>query len=147
MVTSTYAVIIEVIEKDGILEIINDITAKDVLSNDDGSFNDTYYMVKKELSLNDEESEVLLNSKHIDEALQKVLTSIAEYKIKENKEAKLTEEELYNLIADAVLKTTGISDETKSRIINKASIYRKDISRYMYDIEVSLFGAEIWKYT
>ena len=143
MVTSTYAVIIEVIEKDGILEIINDITVKDVLSNDDGSFNDTYYMVKKELSINDEESEILLNSKYLDEALQKVLKSIAEYKIKENKEARLTDEELYNLIADAVLKTSGITDETKSKIINKASRYRNDISKYMYDIETSLLGEEI----
>lgn len=143
MVTSTYAVIIEVIEKDGILEIINDITVKDVLSNDDGSFNDTYYMVKKELDINDKESEVLLNSKYLDEALQKVLKSIAEYKIKEKQEAKLTDEELYNLITNAVLKTTGINDETKSKIINKASMYRKDISKYMYDIETSLLGEKI----
>jgi len=50
MITSTYAVIIEVTKKDGALEIINDITLKDVLSNDDGTFNSTYYMIKDELS-------------------------------------------------------------------------------------------------
>lgn len=146
MVTSTYAVIIEAIEKDGIIEIINDITVKDVLSNDDGSFNSTYYMLKDELNINGEESEKLLNSKYLDEALQKVLKSIAEYRIKDKPEAKLSEDELYKLLTEAILKTNEIDDDLKSRIINKASIYRKDISKYMYDLEVSLLGNEIWNY-
>ena len=143
MVTSTYAVIIEVIDKNGVLEIINNITAKDILTNADGSFNNTYYEIKNELDLTDKEANILLDSKYVDEALKKVLTSIAEYKIKNKSEAKLSDEELYQLIADAVLKTNNLADETKSRVINKASLYRKDISRYMYDLEVSLFGEQV----
>lgn len=143
MVTSTYAVIIEVTKKDGALEIVNNITARDVLTNDNGTFNDTYYMIKDELDLTDAEAETLLESQSIDEALKKVLKSIVEYKVNNNKDAKLTDEEIYNLIADAVLKTNNIDDEVKSRIINKASVYRNDISKYMYDIEVSLLGDNI----
>lgn len=143
MVTSTYAVIIEVTKKDGALEIVNNITARDVLTNDNGTFNDTYYMIKDELDLTDAEAETLLESQSIDEALKKVLKSIVEYKVNNNQDAKLTDEEIYNLIADAVLKTNNIDDEVKSRIINKASVYRNDISKYMYDIEVSLLGDNI----
>jgi len=143
MITSTYAVIIEVTKKDGALEIINDITLKDVLSNDDGTFNSTYYMIKDELEIGDSEAEILLESKSLDEALQTVLKSIVEYKVNNNIDAKLSDEEIYNLVADAVLKTNNIDDELKSRIINKASLYRNDVSKYIYDIEVSLLGDTI----
>ena len=54
--------------------------------------------------------------------------------------AKLSNDELYNLISDGVVNTENIKDELKSRIINKASIYKNDISDYVYDIEVSLLG-------
>lgn len=142
-VTSTYSVIIEVIEKDGITEIVNNITVKDLLINDDGSYNDTYYDVKNELEVTDEEANILMESAQINNALQTVLESIVEYKIHNNLDAKLSNEALYNLIADAVLNTDNISDDLKSRIINKASTYRSDISDYIYDIEVSVLGDRV----
>ena len=147
MVTSTYAVIIEVTKKDGALEIINDITVKDVLSNNDGTYNDTYYMIKDELDISDKDAKNLLEAKSLDEALQKVLKSIVEYKVNNNEESKLSNEEIYNLIANAVLKVNNIDDDLKSRIINKASLYKKDVSKYIYDIEVSLLGDTLWEYT
>ena len=139
-VTSTYSVIIDVIEKDGVNEIVNKINIKDLLTNDDGSFNDTYYTVKNELDVTDEEANILMNSKSINDSLQIVLESIVEYKVNNNINAKLSNEELYNLIRDSVLNTKDISDDLKSKIINKASIYRNDISNYIYDIEVSVLG-------
>ena len=42
-VASTYSVIINVIEKDGINEIVNEINIKDLLTNDNGTYNQTYY--------------------------------------------------------------------------------------------------------
>lgn len=142
-VTSTYSVIIEVIEKDGITEIVNNITVKDLLINNDGSYNDTYYDVKNELEVTDEEANILMESAQINNALQTVLESIVEYKIHNNLDAKLSNEALYNLIADAVLNTGNISDDLKSRIINKASTYRSDVSDYIYDIEVSVLGDRV----
>ena len=137
-IAATYSVIIEVTKNEGLLEIVNEIHVKDLLTDDNGNYNNTYYDLKNELSLTDTEANILMTSKEIDEVLQKVLISIVEYKGHNNYKAKLTDEELYNLISDAVLKTDNISDETKSRIINKASMYRKDVSNYIYDIDVSI---------
>lgn len=142
-VTSTYSVIIDVIENNGAMEIVNDITIRDLVTNDDGTYNDTYYMVKEEIGATEEETNILMNSIPLDEALQLVLESIVEYKVNNNSNAKMTDEEIYNLITNAVLNTNGISDELKSKIINKASTYRYDISKYIYDIEVSLLGSSI----
>lgn len=146
-VTSTYSVIIDVIENNGVMEIVNKITIRDLLINDDGTYNDTYYTVKEELEVTDEEANILMESPSINDSLKIVLESIVEYKVNNNIDAKLSNDEIYNLITDAVLDTDNISDEVKSRIINKASVYRDDISDYIYDIEVSVLGDNIWKYT
>ena len=139
-VTSTYSVIINVIEKDGITEIVNKITVRDLLINDDGTYNQTYYDLKNELNINEKEANILIDSSSINEALQTVLESIVEFKVHNNYDAKLSNDALYNLISNSIINTKNISDELKSRIINKASIYKQDISDYVYDIEVSLLG-------
>ena len=139
-VTSTYSVIINVIEKDGINEIVNQITVRDLLTNDDGSFNNTYYDLKNELNVTEEEANILIESIPLNEALQTVLESIVEYKIHDNINAKLSNDTLYNLISNSIVNTENLSDNLKSRIINKASMYKQDISDYVYDIEVSLLG-------
>ena len=145
-VTSTYSVIINVIEKDGMTEIVNKITIRDLLINDDGSYNDTYYLVKDELDVTEEEANLLMESVPLNEALQIVLESIVEYKVHNNIDTKLSDEKIYNLISDAILNTDSITDELKSRVINKTSRYRNDISDYIYDIEVSLLGENTWTY-
>lgn len=142
-VTSTYSVIIDVIEKDGTTEIISEITVRDLLINEDGSYNNTYYDLKKELAVNEEEANILMNSAPINTAFKTVLETIVDYKVHNNISAKLSTAELYNMITESVLKTNGISDETKSKVINTASIYRQDISDYIYDIEVSVLGGNI----
>ena len=139
-VASTYSVIINVIEKDGLTEIINEITIRDLLINDNGTYNDTYYTVKNELEVTEEEANILMESISLNDSLQTVLNSIVEYKVHNNLDAKLSSDEIYNLISKAILNTNNITDELKSRLINKSSIYRNDISDYMYDIEVSLLG-------
>lgn len=145
-VASTYSVIINVVEKDGITEIVNEITIRDLLINDDGTYNDTYYTIKSELDVTEEEANTLIESPSLNEALQTVLESIIEYKVHNNLDAKLSNDALYNLITDAILNTPNINDDLKSRIINKASIYKQDISDFVYDIEVSLLGASVWVY-
>lgn len=139
-VASTYSVIINVIEKDGLTEIINEITIRDLLINANGTYNDTYYTVKNELEVTDEEANILMESVPLNDSLQIVLKSIVEYKVHDNLDAKLSSDEIYDLITAAILNTNNITDELKSRVINKSSIYRNDISDYMYDIEVSLLG-------
>lgn len=142
-VTSTYAVIINVIEKDGITEIVNEITIKDLLIDEDGTYNETYYTVKNELEITEEEATILMNSEPLNKSLQIVLESIIEYKVHDNLDAKLSNEAIYNLITEAILDTDNIDDNLKSTIINKASKYRNDISDYVYDIEVSVLGVTV----
>lgn len=139
-VASTYSVIIEVIEKDGITEIVNKINIRDVLTNANGTFNSTYYEIKNELNISDEEADILLDSTPLNDALQTVLESIVEYKVHNNIDAKLSDTALYNLISNAVINTNNISDDLKSRIINKSKRYIKDVSEYIYDIDVSVLG-------
>ena len=141
-VAATYSVIIEVTENNGITETVNKIKIKDLLTNTDGSYNQTYYDIKSELSLTQEEANTLMESIPINEGLQIVLKTIIEYKINNNLDAKLTNEELYNIIAESVIDTADITDELKSRIINKASKYKSYISKYIYDIDVSLIGVK-----
>lgn len=143
-VTSTYSVIISVIEKDGVTEIVNKISIRDLLTNNDGTYNETYYLVKDELEVSDVEANILMDSVSLNDSLQIVLESIVDYKIHNNIDAKLTDDELYNLISESVLTINDISDELKSRIINKSSVYRRDIADFIYDIEVSLFGDNVW---
>ena len=139
-VTSTYSVIIEVIEKDGITEIVNKINIRDILTNDNGSFNNTYYEIKNELNISDTEANILLDSEPLNNALQTVLESIVEYKVHNNMDAKLSDTALYDLISNAVINTNNISDDLKSRIINKSKKYIKDVSEYIYNIDVSVLG-------
>lgn len=139
-ITSTYSVIVEVTEKDGIVEIVNEISIKDLLTNDDGTYNNIYYMLKDELNASDAEANQLMNSEVLNTSLKVVLESIVDYKINDNIDAKFTDQELYDLIAQSVLDDDNLSDDLKSRVINKASIYKNDVSDYIYDIEVSKLG-------
>ena len=109
---------------------------RDLLIDDNGNYTRKYYDVKKELELTDEETNILMESNEVDQTLKVILQSIVDYKIDKKKEAKLTDNELYTLISDTILDINNISDETKSRIINKASVYRNDISKFIYDIDV-----------
>lgn len=146
-VTSTYSVIIDVIENNGIAEIVNEINIKDLLINDDGTYNDTYYIVRDELELTEEEATLLMNSTYLNESLKVVLESIVEYKVHNNIDAKLSDNAIYDLICQSIIDDDNLSDDLKSRVINSASTYRDDISEYVYDIEVSVHGDNVWNYT
>lgn len=137
-IAGTYAVVINVIEKDGVTEIVNKINIRDLLTNDDGSFNDTYYMTKNELNLTDEEASILMDSKALNDNLQIVVESIVEYKVHNNVQAKLSNDELYNLIEEGINNTDEVNEDLKNRILNKANIYKNDISNFVYQTEVSL---------
>jgi len=136
MVAGTYAVIIDVVEKDGVTEIINNISVKDLLTDDNGQYNEYYYDIVREAELNAEEANILINSKAVNERLQDVLNNIVDYKL--NNGTKYSNNQLYNIIVDAINRTEGINDFVKSRIIDKSNRYISDISKYVYDIEVNV---------
>ena len=133
----TYAVIINVKNKDGINEIVGKIEIKDLLTNDDGNFNNTYYTVKNTLNVDEEEMNTLMTSSILNEKLQVVLNSIVEYKINNNQDAILSNSEIYNLIVTGVEEDTSINTTLKDKVIKNSNNYIKDISTFIYDIEVS----------
>ena len=135
---STYAVIINVKEENGVKEIINVITLRDLVTNDDGTYNSTYYDIKNELNITDDEANLIMESERLNENLQIVLKTIVDYKLNNNTNAKLSNEEIYNLIADGVNNTNTLSQELKNKILDKSNKYKQDISDYVYDIEVNV---------
>lgn len=142
-IASTYSVIINVTEKEGITEIVNQITIKDLVTNDNGTYNTTYYNVKNELNITEEEANLIMESNKLNANLQIILESIVEYKLKNNIQAKLNNNEIYDLILEGTNNTNTLNDELKNKIITKSSIYIQDISDFLYDIDVSLIGDEI----
>ena len=139
-IASTYSVIINVTSKDGINEIINKITIRDLAVNDDGSYNSNYYNVKNTLNITDEEANILMDSVPLNNKLQIVLNSIVEYKINNINEARLTNDEVYNLIIEGLNEDENMSEELKNKVIDKSNIYKDDINDFLYDIEVSVLG-------
>lgn len=137
-IAATYSVIINVVSNNGINEIVNVITIRDLMTDNDGEYNDTYYNVKNELGISDSEAEVLMESDELNKSLQVVLNSIVSYKVDNDENAKMSDTELYNLIVDAVNRDNTISDELKDKVKNKSNIYIRDVSDFMYDIEVSV---------
>lgn len=137
-IAATYSVIINVVSNNGINEIVNVITIRDLMTDNDGLYNDTYYNVKNELGISDSEAEILMESDELNKSLQVVLNSIVAYKVDNDENAKMNDTELYNLIVDAVNKDGTISDELKDKVKNKSNIYIRDVSDFMYDIEVSV---------
>ena len=63
-IMGTYAVIINVISENGVDKIVNTITIKDLLTDDNGNYNNTYYDVRNELEVNDMEMDILMESNY-----------------------------------------------------------------------------------
>lgn len=137
-IAATYSVIINVVSNNGINEIVNVITIRDLMTDNDGVYNDTYYNVKNELGISDSEAEVLMESDELNKSLQVVLNSIVTYKVDNDENAKMSDIELYNLIIDSVNRDNTISDKLKDKVKNKSNVYIRDVSDFMYDIEVSV---------
>lgn len=134
-IAGTYAVVINVVSEEGIDKIVNEINIKDLLTNDDGTYNSTYYTVKNELNVNEDEMNILMSSKELNNNLQIVLNSVVNYKL--NNKPKLSNDEIYNLIVMSINEDNKINDTLKNKVINKSNYYKQDISNFIYDLEVS----------
>lgn len=135
-VAATYSVVINVVSNNGINEIVGVITIRDLMTDSEGKYNDTYYNVKRELSISDDEGKILMDSDSLNRELQVVINSIVEYKVDKKMDSKLSNDEVYNLIVEGVNNDQDISDELKKRIKEKSQIFINDISDFLYDIDV-----------
>lgn len=133
-IAGTYAVIINVSSEEGIDKIVNEITIKDLLTNDSGMYNNTYYTVKNELNVNEEEMNILMSSERLNSNLQVVLNSVVNYKL--HNKNKLSNNEIYDLMVMSVNEDNNINTNLKNKVINKSNYYKQDISNFIYDLEV-----------
>lgn len=138
IISSTYSVIIEVLDKDGKSEIVNEITIRDLVTNDNGTYNSTYYDALNELDITTTEADTLIDSLPLNRALDVVLKNIVDYKL--HGKNKLTNSELYDLIVSAINEDNTISIELKNKVIDKSREYIDDISKFMYDIGINNHG-------
>ena len=106
-IAGTYAVIINVSSEEGIDKIVNEITIKDLLTNDSGMYNNTYYTVKNELNVNEEEMNILMSSERLNSNLQVVLNSVVNYKL--HNKNKLSNNEIYDLIVMSINEDNNIN--------------------------------------
>lgn len=141
-VASTYSIIIEVTDNNGENEIVNTIRTRDIFTDTNGNYNGLYYDVIRELNITEIEANILMDSDYVNDKLQIVLQSIVDYKVDNNNDAKLSNTEIYNMIRDAVTNTKGLTEDTKTRIINKSNSYINNISDYVYDFDVSILGGK-----
>ena len=139
-IAGTYAVVINVTSENGVDEITNNINIRDLLTNDNGTYNSTYYQVKNELNVTEEEMNMLMNSEPLNNKLKLVLESIVKYRIRNKEEARYSNEEIYNMIVEGINSTSNISEELKNKVIISSDRHKQDISDFLYDIEVSLKG-------
>ena len=137
-IMGTYAVIINVVSDNGVDKIVDVINIKDLLSDDNGNYNSTYYDVRDELNINDSEMDVLMNSSYLNDSLKTVLDNVVSYKLRGG--TKLSNDDIYNMIVNDVNKDDGINTILKNKVIDKSNVYRSDISDYIYDLDVNLIS-------
>lgn len=139
-IMGTYAVIINVVSEEGVDKIVNTIYIKDLLSDDSGNYNSTYYDVKRELDVNDDDMTILMNSSYLNESLRIVLENVVNYKLRGG--SKLSNDKIYDMIVEDVNYDNTINYELKNKVINNGSKYKNDISDYIYDLDVNLINTK-----
>lgn len=138
-IMGTYAVIINVTSENGVDKIVNTITIKDLLSDDNGNFNSTYYDVKNELNVTDNDMNILMNSSYLNDSLKIVLNNVVSYKLRGG--TKLSNEKIYDMIVNDVTNDGNIDVVLKNKIIDKSNKYKNDISDYIYDLDINLIDS------
>lgn len=137
-IMGTYAVIINVVSDNGVDKIVNVINIKDLLSDDNGNYNGTYYDVRNELNISDNDMDILMNSSYLNDSLKIVLDNVASYKLRGG--TKLSNDDIYNMIVNDVNNDDSINNILKNKVIDKSDVYRNDISDYIYDLDVNLIS-------
>ena len=138
-IMGTYAVIINVTSENGVDKIVNTITIKDLLSDDNGNFNSTYYDVKNELNVTDNDMNILMNSSYLNDSLKIVLNNVVSYKLRGG--TKLSNEKIYDMIVNDVTNDGNIDVVLKNKIIDKSNKYKNDISDYIYDLDINFIDS------
>ena len=141
-IMGTYAVIINVVSDNGVDKIVNVINIKDLLSDDNGNYNGTYYDVRNELNISDSEMDVLMNSSYLNDKKKTLSFKVKVLSIYTDLEDDkiLSNDDIYNMIVNDVNNDDSINNILKNKVIDKSNVYRSDISDYIYDLDVNLIS-------
>lgn len=135
VIRTTYSLIINVIDREGNSEIIDVITIRDLITDDNGGYINEYYDTIRELNIDNQEANSLIDSVELNKVLNTLLKSVVDYRL--NNKNKMSNNEIYNLIVEAVNNDNTINNELKNKVINKSREYIGDIADYLYDIKTS----------
>lgn len=129
LASTTYSVIIDVTDKEN--KIINNITIKDLVTNEDGTYNNEFYNALYELELSIDEANIIIDSVPLNKALDILLNSVNKYQIYHKN--KLTNDEIYNIVINAINEDNNINTTLKNKLIEKLKEYIGNISNYLYN--------------
>lgn len=138
VISSTYSVIVNVISRDGEDDIIEKLTIRDILTDNDGNYNSLYYDIKQEVGISYEEGEVLIESVLLNNAFSTLVRNVVDYKL-HNRE-KMGNSDIYDLIVNNVRSDNNISNSVKEKVINKTGEYINDIVNYVYDFDIGVLS-------
>lgn len=138
VISSTYSVIVNVISRDGEDDIIEKLTIRDILTDNNGNYNSLYYDVKNELAISYEEGEVLIESVLLNNVLETLVRSVVDYKL--HHKEKMSNSDIYELIVSNVRNDNNINNSVKEKVINKTEEYINDIAKYIYDFDIGVLS-------
>lgn len=135
IIKTTYSLIIDVTERDNKYELVNQITIKDLVTDDYGAYNNYYYNVVAKLNITNEEANTLINSYELNNTLNILLKNVIDNRY--NHKPRLTNNEIISMITRAVNNENLISNELKEKLIHKTHEYIDDIVDYLYAIKTN----------
>lgn len=138
VVRTTYSLIVNVTSKDGKTELIDKITIRDIITDEYGAYNNYYYNVVTELNITVDEANILIESNKLNSVLNRVLNNVIDYRFNNGK--RLSNDEIINIITEAVNNDNTINNELKEKVINKTNEYIYDITDYLYNIDTNIIG-------
>lgn len=130
IVKTTYSLIDEVNDNND----TDNITIKEIITDNNGIYTDTFDNVIKELNIDNNEVDVIINSKELNKVLNTILNNVLDYRL--NNKEKLTNKKIYNLIKEAIYNDRYINNELKEKIIKEIEVHLEDIVNYFYGINL-----------
>ena len=132
IIRTTYSLVINISERENNNMFFNNISIRELITDKDGIYITEYYDAIKELDIDSNEANILIDSEYLNTALNKMLNSIVNYQIKNKK--RISPSEISSILIDAINNDKTINNELKEKVITKINQYIYDISDFIYGI-------------
>ena len=132
IIRTTYSLVINISERENNNMFFNNISIRELITDKDGIYVTEYYDAIKELDIDSNEANILIDSEYLNTALNKMLNSIVNYQIKNKK--RISPSEISSILIDAINNDKTINNELKEKVITKINQYIYDISDFIYGI-------------